>query len=58
MNRLVMFLAATERARAAKGSKQTLDIEAEAKRLLLSYPGLDATIEEVSAILRDELAAA
>ena len=58
MNRLVMFLAATERARAAKDSEETLDIEAEATRLLLSYPGLDATVEEVSAILRDEFAAA
>ena len=58
MNRLVMFLAATERARAAKDSKQTLDIEAEAKQHLLFYPGLDVTVEEVSAILRDELAAA
>ena len=34
------------------------DIDAEAKRILLSYAGLEATVEEVSTILREEVAAA
>ena len=58
MNRLVLYLAATERAQTAKDAAETLDVEAEAKRLLLSYPSLDATLEEVLAILREEFAAA
>ena len=58
MKRLVLYLAVAERARAAKEAGETLDIEAVAKRILLSYPGLKATVEEVSAILREEQEAA
>ena len=43
---------------ADKAAAHITRAEAEAKRLLLSYPGFEATVEEVSAILREEFAAA
>ena len=53
MRRLIMFLAAAERERAARGTEETLDVETEAQQILMSYPGLEATVSEVAAILRD-----
>jgi hypothetical protein len=53
-----MILAAFGRAQEAVRAGETLDIEAEARRLVREYPYLGATVAEMADFLRWELAAA
>ena len=58
MRRLVLDLTAAELAQTAVEKGETLDVEAEARRLMLKNPYIDESVDEVVATLREELAAA
>jgi len=54
----VLDFTAAELAQAAVEKGETLDVEAEARRLLLEIPYIDEDLDEVVATLLEELAAA
>ena len=58
MRRLVLDFTAAELAQSAVEKVETLDVEAEARRLMLENPYIDESVDEVVATLREELAAA
>ena len=58
MRRLLLDFTAAELAQAAVEKGETLDVEAEARRLMFENPYIDESVDEVVATLREELAAA